>query len=202
MSSRITTDNINLGNGVLEIGSYAAGVFQSYTDVGAIKGTATLTYGRETAKFETGRPMVVVKEEVIRETVELRVTLAELTVANLKLVLGGGTSSNVATPTFLTGDGYALYGNNVVGSSSVAASKVFKFGSDPQAYTVALRFTHLKDPSSGKREVVEVYKAVFSGNLALPFNETDWNTFEVSFTALADTSKAVGEQLLQYVDET
>lgn len=201
MASRITSDNINLGNGVLEIGSYAAGVFQAYTDVGAIKGTATLTYSRETAKFETGRPQVVVKEEVIREHVELRVTLAELTVANLKLALGGGTTSSVANPTFLTGNGYALFGNNTAGSSSVAASKVFKFGSDPQAYIVALRFTHERDPASGKRQIVEIYKAVFSGNLALPFNETDWNLYEVMFTAQADTSKAVGEQLLQYVDE-
>lgn len=203
MSSRITADNINLGNGVLEIGTYdTSNQFQSYTDLGAVKGTATLTYMRETNRFESGRPMVVLKEEIIRESVELRIALAELTVANLKLVLNGGVvSSSVSAPTFLTGNGYALLGGNAAGSSSMGLSNQFEFGGDPAINPVALRFTHMKNPVNGKRQVIEAYKAVFTGQLALPFNETDWNVFEATFQVVADTTKAAGKQLIKWVDE-
>lgn len=203
MATRINPENINLGNGILEIGTYhpTTGAFQTYTDVGSVKGTATLTYTRETARFETGRPQVLVKEEVIREGVEFRITLAELTVANLKLVLGTGTTSTDSNPSFLSGNGLVPSGDLEAGSSSAGVSTKFVFGGDCSSPEVALRFTHQRDCELGKRNIVEVFKATFSGNLALPFNEGDWNLYEVSFMAHADTARVAGAQLLQFVIE-
>jgi hypothetical protein len=47
-----------------------------------------------------------------------------------------------------------------------------------------------------------MYKASPSGDLALPFNETDWNTYGVTFNALADTCKPAGEQYFQLFRES
>lgn len=199
--SRVNEANIGLGLGILEIGSYSAGTFQSYRDAGAIKATGTLTWTRTINRFATGRPLVTIKQEVTEEMLRASFQLAEVTVANLKDALGGGVNTSSATPTFLDGGSIAPKGDLTDSVVGVGVSDIFEFGGQCDVNYVGLRFTNLKSCSTGKRRIFEMYKASPIGNLALPFNETDWNLYTVEWEALADTSKASGKQYGQFVIE-
>lgn len=201
MASRVETRNISLGLGVLEFGDFVSDAFVAYRNAGAIKTTLNLTMTREITGFETGRPLVMIKHEVIRETAQLVATLAEITVANLKTALGGGVISSSVTPGFLTGTAAAPTGDLTDSNSAVGVSDILKYGGQCDLNRLAIRFTHLKSCGSGKRHVLEIYRAIPTGTLTLPFSETDWNQFEVTFECHADTTRPAGEQILQFVNE-
>jgi len=188
-------NDISLGSGNLEFGTYTNDVFDTYSDVGAIKGTVTITIEREVAEFETGRPLVVIVQEVIRERVMLRATLAEVTLANIKKSLGAGTVYSSSLPVFLDGSSSALRGTLQTGKVAVNSGTLLKFGGTPTHAYIGIRFTHKR--ADGKRTVFEGYKASPAGNIALPFNESDWNLTDVEFRLLADTNKTEGEQYFQ-----
>ena len=65
----INKNNISLGIGSLELGEYSDDVFQSYVDVGAIKSEVSFAHTREVLDFESGRPLVTILQDVIRERV-------------------------------------------------------------------------------------------------------------------------------------
>lgn len=192
--------NITLGVGVIEIGSYVNDVFTAYEDIGAIKAEVRLEIVREILEFETGRPLITIVQEVIRERVTVIATLAELTIANLKSVLGQGAVVSSTTPAFLDGTTSIYPGNLSTTKTLINNGTLLKFGGSSVLGYVGLRFIH--ERSNGKRDVFEGYKASPSGNLTLPFRESDWNTFEAQFRLLADTTKASGEQYFQYFIET
>lgn len=193
----VNKKNISLGLGNLELGAYdeATDVFTAYTDIGAIKAELTIANTREVLDFESGRPLVTILQEVIREKVVITATLAELTVATLKMAMGQAATSVGVIPTFMDGTSSALSGTLAPGLSAVVSGDILKFGGIPTHAYVGLRFTHRK--ASGKRHVFEGYKASPMGELTLPFRETDWNLYQVTFRLLADTSKAAGEQYYQ-----
>lgn len=203
LQGRVNPDNITLGLGVLELGQYDSnGNFTAYNDIGAIKATGTVTWGRNILTFMTGRPMKPIKRQATEESFTVQFTLAEVSVANIKFSLSAGTRSDSVVPTFLDGTSIAPTGD--IFSSSVhvvGQSTKFDFGGDCDVAYFGLRFTHLKSCGDGKRQILEVYKASPIGNLALPFNETDWNQFQIEWTALADTTKATGKQFCQFIDE-
>jgi len=199
--SRVTDTNIGLGLGVLEIGSYVANVFQAYRNAGAIKATGTLTWTRTINRFTTGRPLLTIKQEVTEEMLRASFQLAEITVANLKDSLGGGSVSSSVTPTFLDGTSIAPKGDLTDSVVVVGISDVFEFGGQCDVQLVALRFTNLKSCSTGTRRIFEMYRASPIGNLALPFNETDWNIYTVEWEALADLNRAAGKQYAQFIIE-
>lgn len=196
----VNKNNISLGSGNLELGEYANDVFQNaYVDVGAIKAEVNIEHAREVLSFESGRPLVVILQEVIRETVTITATLAEISVATLKMALGQGNISSGSTPVFMDGSSTALPGNLSAVKTSVGASQLLKFGGVSTHAYVGLRFTHVKQ--NGKRHILEAYKASPSGNLTLPFRESDWNLFQIQFRLLADTLKPAGEQYYQLAIE-
>ncbi len=203
LQGRVNPDAITLGLGVLELGLYDAnGNFTSYTDVGAIKATGTFTPTRTNLDFMTGRPMRRVKRDTTQEEVTAQFTLAEVSVANIKFALGAGTRTDSVVPTFL--DGTAIAPTGDIFSSSVLVvgkSTRFEFGGDCDTSFFGLRFTHLKSCGTGKRQIFEMYKASPMGTLALPFNETDWNQFQVEWLALIDASRPTGKQYFQFIDE-
>lgn len=194
------TDNISLGLGTLEFGNIVNGAFQGYIDIGAIKSEVLIEHKREVLDFETGRPLAVILQEVIRETVTIAATLAEVTVATLKMALGQGNIGSGSTPTFLDQSAAAPTGLLATGNATVAASQVLKFGGSPTNAFIGLRFTHRK--ANGKRQIFEGYKASPMGDLTIPFKETDWQLFQVQFRLLADTSRPAGEQYYQLFIET
>ena len=200
--SRVNTTNITLGLGVLEIGSYLNGVFQSYRDAGAIKAEGQMRMQRQQARFETGRPLVVLKKETTLELVTIQFTLAEVSVANIKDCIGGGlTTSSNATATFLDTTTVAPKGDLTSSVVAVGLNNQFTLGGQCDVFTVALRFTHLKSCSTGKRQIFEGYLASPMGELTLPFRETDWNLYQIDFELLADTTRPSGEQYFQFIDE-
>lgn len=186
--------NISLGLGTLEFGEYIAGVFDAYEDVGSIKATVNLQISREILPFTTGRPQLTVKQEVISESVTVTATLAEANLATIKMALGQGNISS-SIPTFLDGTNDAPHGTGQTGVTPVESGTLLRFGGSPEHSFIGIRFTHAK--LDFKRLIFEGYKASPSGELALPFNETDWNLFEVSFMLLADSCRPAGEQLFQ-----
>lgn len=191
----VNKNNIALGIGNMEFGDYVNDVFTSYVDVGAIKSEVNIEHTREVLDFETGRPLVVILQEVIRERVVISATLAELSVATLKSTLGQGSITSGTIPMFLDGTSSALKGTLETGKSAVVSGNLLKFGGIPTHAYLGLRFTHVK--ANGKRQIFEAYKASPMGNLTLPFRESDWNLFQVSFRLLADTTKPAGEQYYQ-----
>ena len=200
-TSRVDTRNISLGLGVLEFGDYVNDAFVAYRDVGAIKAVVTVTYTREMHPFESGRPLVMLKHEVLREGVTVAATLAEITVANMKSALGGGTLTSSVTPTFMDATSIAPAGDLSSSVQAVGISDVWTMGGQCDVNRLALRFTHLKSCTTGKRQILEVFRAVPSGTLAMPFNETDWNQSEVTFTGEADTTRVAGKQIMQFIIE-
>lgn len=203
MASVVNTDNLHLGLGQLEIGAYVNGSFVSYRNIGAIRGTLNLAITREVQVYRTGRPLQIVKQEVTGENFAFTFTLSELTVANLKDMLGAGTSSSGATPTFMTGNSLAPLGDLTDSYVGVTNADILKLGGACDLRNAAVRFTHRKvcDGSNTKRQIIEIYKAQFGGTLTIPFNEADWNESEISFTGLADFTRPAGEQVMQIVDE-
>jgi hypothetical protein len=193
----ISKNNISLGLGNLELGTYNAitGLFETYTDVGAIKTELTIAHTREVLDFESGRPLVIILQEVIREKVTIVATLAELSVATLKMALGQSVVTSGTVPTFLDGTSTALSGTLQTGLTAVVTGNLIEFGGIPTHAYVGLRFTHVK--ADGKRHIFEGYKASPSGELTLPFRETDWNLYQVTFRLLADTTKTAGKQYYQ-----
>jgi len=196
----VNVENISLGIGNLELGSFTASVFDGYTDVGAIKSEVNIEHTREVLDFESGRPLVTLLQEVIRESVTVTATLAELSLATLKMALGQGNITSGTTTSFLDGSSDAMRGDLQSGKVALGTGDLFKFGGTPTHAYVGLRFTHRK--ASGKRHIFEGYKASPQGALTLPFRESDWNTYSVTFRLLADTTKAAGEQYYQLFIET
>lgn len=192
--------DIALGLGTLEFGTFDAnGDFVSYRDVGAIKANVNISITREILDFESGRPLITLLQEVIRENVTLTAQLAEVSLANIKAVLGQGVETNGSVPTFLTADAEAPTGTLEAGTVPVGSSDILEFGGVPSLEYLAVRFTHQKQ--SGKRQIFEGFKASPSGNLALPFNESDWNLYDVELRLLADTDRPAGQQYFQFVRE-
>jgi len=192
-------DNISLGIGNLELGSYTNDVFDAYVDVGAIKSEVTIEHNREVLDFEAGRPLVTILQEVIRESVTVAATLAELNLATLKMALGQGNITSGTTTSFLDGTTDALRGTLQTGKVAVSSGTLFKFGGTPTHAYCGLRFTHVK--ANGKRQIFEGFKASPSGQLSMPFRESDWNLMAVSFRLLADTTRPAGEQYYQFLIE-
>lgn len=190
-------NSISLGLGTLEFGNYdAAGVvFQGYQDVGAIKSEVHLQTTREVLDFETGRPLIAILQEVIREKVMIKATLAEVAVAVIKQALGQGVIGSGTTPTFMNGLQTAPTGTLAPGLTAVVSGTILQFGGLPTHAYIGIRFTHVK--ADGNRQIFEGYRASPMGDLTLPFRETDWTLFEVNFRLLANTSLPAGEQYYQ-----
>lgn len=200
--SRIDTTQITLGLGILEVGNYVNNVFQAYRDLGAIKAEGMIHIQRSTARFDSGRPLVPLKKETTLELVQVQFTLAQVSVANIKDCLGGGlTTSSNATATFLDGTTVAPKGDLTSSVVAVGLNNQLTVGGQCDVFTVALRFTHLKSCATGKRQIFEGYLASPTGDLSLPFRETDWNLFQVTWDLLADTTKPSGQQQFQFIDE-
>ena len=202
-TERVQREFITVGIGILEFGNYdTAGVFQGYDDVGPIKGTFGLNVTREVRDFESGRPQVILKREVIRERVEIAFRMAEMRVANLKMAAGGGiVTSSIVPANFLDGSNAAPEGSFSSSVVGVGLADTYELGGQCTLDEIALRFTHVKACNTGKRQIIEVYKAQATGVLNLPFNEEDWNVYDVTFLAIADTTRAAGKQLFRFIDE-
>lgn len=202
-TERVLREFITVGIGILEFGTYdSGGTFGGFDDVGPIKGTFGLNITREVRDFESGRPQVMLKREIIRERVEIAFRMSEMRVANLKMAAGGGIVSSSVTPgAFIDGTTVAPDGGFTTSVVTVGLSDMWELGGQCDLDTIGLRFTHIKSCGTGKRQIIEVYKAQATGVLNLPFNEEDWNLFDVTFLAIADTTRQTGKQLFRFIDE-
>ncbi len=198
----VNKNNITLGLGNLEFGDYVTTgpvpVFQGYHDVGAIKSELSVEINREIKEFETGRPLIVILQECIRESVMVKCQLAEMAMATIKESLGQGVITT-GTTSFLDGTNTALGGTLAPGYTPVVSGTLLQFGGVPTHAFVGLRFTHLK--ADGNRQIFEGYYASPTGALTLPFRETDWSVYDVTFRLLANTALPAGQQYFQFFKE-
>jgi len=104
-------DSVILGLGLF--GTKAFGSGGSFTDVGYVKGIS-LTYTRELVEFESAG--LLVKRLAFRDRMSMEVEMAEVSIANLALIIPGTSSSTQIT-----------------------------FGGDKTITRLAVRFEHLRD---------------------------------------------------------
>lgn len=64
---------------------------------------------------------------------------------------------------------------------------------------VDLKFTHKL--SNGKFVTIEIPLATITGGLTIPFNETEYTTYNITFSALADTTAPAGRSLFRIIRE-
>ena len=94
-----------------------------------------------------------------------------------------GSTITLSTDMFITYD------------HATATSKKLTFGGEaglPDA--VPMKFVHTKP--DGKKITIMFYKAQWVGGLDLSFAESDWVTVPIDVKAIADTTRAKGDQLL------
>lgn len=202
MATRVDTAAISLGLGVAEIGVFDSNfVFTAYTDLGAIKTAVELNIDQTIQDFDSGRPLQTLKREIVQQKTTVKFTLAEIKVATLKRMLGNGTITSSTTTTFLDGTSIAPTGDLSSSVTAVTLGDKFESGGLCDLENVGIRFTHLLSCSTGKRGILEVYKAQATGRLTLPFKETDWSLVDAEWGCLADTNRAAGKQVFQYFIE-
>lgn len=195
----VNRNQISLGLGNLEFGDYIGEIFDTYTDVGALKSELSIAIEREVMNFESGRPLLTIVQEVVREKVTISATLAELNLNTIKMALGQGNIYSSSIPTFLDGSSTALSGTLQTGKTAVTSGMLMKFGGLATHAYIGIRFTNVT--ASGSRRIFEGYKASPTGRLTLPFREADWNLYNVEFVLLADTCRNGGEQYFQIFQE-
>ncbi len=83
-----------------------------------------------------------------------------------------------------------------------AANRIMGGGEKTQPNTFTMEFVH--QLSNGKLVQITFYRAMFEGNVALPFHEASTGTFTthaVTLKALVDVTRANGENMFEIVEE-
>lgn len=143
----------------------------------------SLSMSRDVTEYELEieQSTVPVKRIITKETVMLETVLAEQTAANIALTMNG-TSSSTAQ------------------ASGVRPSEQVVAGGDPELNYYAVGFEGFYQDTSNNVWPVRVflYKCTISLNGALEFSKSKAAGIPVQFKAVADTTQAVGSQILKW----
>ena len=182
------TEKITLGTGTLIVNS---------VDVGHLKGDVEFAYTIERVEFKPSAMLGVVKVFKIREDAQIRATVAELKMSNLKLAMGSTTTigASQSFPEEVEGSNSCQYS---VPNASYSFD-VLTFGGDKSTDEFCLRFTH--ERPDGKKFHIILYRAVAIGEFTLPFHEDDINLYDIAFKGLADEDRTAGDQIGVLVEE-
>lgn len=180
------TANITLGTGSL---------FLNNVEVGHLKGDVEFVYTREKIDFKPSGSTTAQDQWVIAETAELRASIAEFKLSNLRLAMGIGDANSSFTgspsynPASFTGD-----------SDKVYDSLTFGGGLTPIDMTVALRFEHIK-AKTAKKVVIILYSAVTMSDLTLAFHEEDFNLTNIVFRGKEDLDRPAGDRIGMVIEQ-
>lgn len=187
MADRDST-KITLGTGRL---------FIDDVEVGWLKGDVEFVYTREKLDFKPSGSTTPQDQWVITEIAELRASVAEFNLINLKLALGigGGAASSFTgepsyNPASFSGETNLTYDFLTFGG-----------GLSPTDLTVALRFEHVKAKSDDVIVII-LYKAVSMSDLTLAFHEEDFNLTDVVFRGIEDLDRVAGDRIGMIIDQT
>lgn len=162
-------------------------------EVGHLKGTVTLDIVGEYVDFKPANGTAPVRRFVTRERVTLKASLAEIKTDNLRLALGVSTAKSASVS-------WPSYDPSSFVEPAASSYDILKFGGDTTVSEVSLRFEHTR-PGTTKKIVLVLYKAVSNRNLNIPFNEEDINLQEITWEALADSTRTAGDQIGFIADE-
>jgi len=176
--------NIILGTGRLWIND---------VEVGYLSGDVEFSYAREKLDFKPSGVLGPVAQFVIGENAELKASLAEFKLANLKLAMGVTTAINSFS-------GAPSYNPASFDGTTKIHDYLTFGGSTAVDETLALRFEHIR-PNSTKKVVVILYSAVSLSDFALAFHETDFNLSNVTFRGLANDARPVGDQIGMVIEQ-
>ena len=99
----------------------------------------------------------------------------------------------LATTVLRSKQGFVAYDTRDV-SATVA-----RVGDKINLQTVALKFTHRQ--SNGKLFCIEIPKATVMNGITLPFNETSYTVYDLTFAALGDMTAPSGRSLFKMIRE-
>jgi len=154
-----------------------------WTNLGFTSSPLAVGYEIETFDMEVEQVPNIVKQIVTKNTVDLEVTLAEITAANLKYAMGVlGSITTVAA-------GAAQHG-----------FETLAFGGDVQMpeFQVGLEAVNL-DASSNKLVTrLFLYRVTLTMGGKLEFSKKAAAGIPLKITALADTAKTVGAQIGEF----
>lgn len=175
-------DKVTLGNGTL----YIDGV-----DVGYLSGAVEVMYSRDIVEFKPSNAMGPVKQFVRGESFELKASLAQLQLSNLRLAMGLYESVD-ASKSFPAYEG-APTGGSYSEPDDSASYDVITFGGKKTIDELPVRFVH--ERPDGKEVIVVMYKAVATPEITIPFNDEGVSVHDIRFKALHVTSRDAGDQL-------
>ena len=79
------------------------------------------------------------------------------------------------------------------------SATVARVGDKVNLQTVALKFTHRQ--SNGKLICIEIPKATIMNGITLPFSETNYTVYDLTFGALGDMTATLGRSLFKIIRE-
>lgn len=152
----------------------------SWTDLGYTLGPLTMKKDDETFELEVEQIGIPVKQIRSKEMVQIEVSLAELTAANLKIAFG--STSTITT---------------MAAGASQHGFDSFPFGGEVLLPEAQYGFEGYVLDSSNRQLVKRFffYKATASMGGSLEFTKKAATGVPLRLTVLADTSKAAGAQL-------
>jgi hypothetical protein len=140
----------------------------------------TMSHSRETYEVEVEQSTAPVKEIITKEELTFETTLAEFIAENLVLALGGSVTETVA------GAGQrAMFEHEMGGESQL------------EEYAVGFEGQYRDSDGNVFPVRVLVYKAVITMNGQLQFSKKQESGIPIRVRAKADTTKAVGKQLMK-----
>jgi len=178
------TENVTVGS---------ANLFINGVDVGHLKETIEFEYVREKLAFKPANTLGEVKAFAISERAEIRARSAELNLTNIRAALGM-SDTTVTTSTTLT------YNESCSYTPAAASSwDSLTFGGDKSENEVCVRVEHTRP--NGKVFIVILYKAISMSELIVPFAEDEFTLYDLHFKALADSSRAAGDEMGIILDQ-
>lgn len=153
-----------------------AWVAPGYTDDGV-----EITYTPNFKDLMVDEEMAAVKQLLTGEKMEVKVKLAEATLANLHYAIAGSTLED---PTAGNAENATLY----IGSPTQSQIKEYMLGFEGPA------------PGTNQTRVVLAYRAKVIAAVSQKYKKDDKVIFDVTFSLLADSTQAAGQRLCKIVD--
>lgn len=180
-----SVSNLILGSGRLYINDI---------EVGYLKGDVEFSYVREKLDFNPSGVLGPVAQFVISEDAQLKASIAEFKLSNLKLALG-------VTSSVESFSGPPSYNPASFTGSASKTYDVLRFGGSTTIdNTLAIRFEHIR-PNTTKLIVIILYTAVSLSDFSIAFHDEDFNMIDVAFKGLADTTRAAGDQIGMVIEQ-
>lgn len=155
----------------------------SWTDLGFTSSPLAVGISREKFDMEVEQIANIVKQIITKDMVDLEVTLAEITAANLKYAMGA--SGSVAT---------------VAAGASQHGFETLAFGGDVLLPEYQVGFEAVNLDASGNKLVTRLflYRVTLTMGGKMEFSKKAAAGIPLKITALADTTKSAGAQIGEF----